>query len=189
ELPAASRLGRPRDGAALRHPVADARGCRQMNRLPSARRAVIVALGALLAFPTIASGFVSHKLVSGPNINVPASGQGNPYPSVLQVDGLDGVIESMTVTFFVTHATPDDLDILLVGPNGAKVVLMSDVGGTADLSNKQIRIRDGAAVIPDNTLIDQVEYRPTNVGGTDTFPAPAPGGAALTTLGAAFGGI
>jgi subtilisin-like proprotein convertase family protein len=162
---------------------------RSMIRSRGVRRAVVVALCTALALPGAAAGFVSHKLVSGPNVTVPASGAGNPYPSALDVSGLDGVIESMTVTFFVTHATPDDLDVLLVGPNGAKVVLMSDVGGTADLSNKQIRFRDGAAVMPDNTLINQVEYRPTNVGGTDTFPAPAPGGTAASTLAAAFGGI
>lgn len=160
-----------------------------MIRSRGAARALVLATCALLLLPAGAGAFVSHKLVSGPNVTVPASGQGNPYPSSLTVDGLDGVIESMTVTFFVTHATPDDLDVLIVGPNGAKVVLMSDVGGTADLSNKQVRFKDGAAVMPDNALIDQVEYRPTNVGVTDTFPAPAPGGAAATTLGAAFSGI
>jgi subtilisin-like proprotein convertase family protein len=140
------------------------------------------AVVAAAVFTAGSQAFRSHGLFSGPNINTPDNGTANPYPSSLQVSGLDGVIDSMTVTMFITHTNPDDLDILLVGPTGKKVLLMSDAGGTTDLSNKQVRFKDGAAALPDSTAINQVEYRPTNFGSGDVFPAPAPGGTPSSDL-------
>ena len=58
---------------------------------------------------------------------------GVPYPSVLSVSNVPGSIISVTVTLMdLSHSFPDDLDILLTGPSGDAVLLMSDAGGGSD---------------------------------------------------------
>ena len=53
-----------------------------------------------------------------------------PYPSSITVANLPGLIANVSVILTnVSHAVPDDIDVLLVGPGGQKLVLMSDAGG------------------------------------------------------------
>jgi uncharacterized delta-60 repeat protein/uncharacterized repeat protein (TIGR01451 family) len=109
------------------------------------------------------------------------TGTGAPYPSALTVSGVNGPINKLTVTLFnVSHAFPDDLDILLVGPAGQRVLLMSDAGGgnLTAMNNVTLTFDDAAAAfIPDATQITSGTYRPANYSvQTDPFPAPAPAG-------------
>ena len=67
----------------------------------------------------------------GSNPGLPASN----YPSEIAVSGLVGAITKVTVTFAVTSTNPDDLDILLVGPEGQRSLVMSDAGGAGDVTN------------------------------------------------------
>src|SRR5688572_18352725 len=54
-----------------------------------------------------------------------------PYPSSNVVSGLTGLVTSVSATLVnLTHPSPDDLDVLLVGPGGQTVLLMSDAGGS-----------------------------------------------------------
>ncbi|MGH8522701.1 MAG: proprotein convertase P-domain-containing protein [Gammaproteobacteria bacterium] len=112
------------------------------------------------------------------SISIPDSGNGSPYPSSINVSGMSGTIRNVIVTFNgLTHTYPDDLDVLLVGPDGKKVVLMSDAGGSADLVDTTITFSsDVTASLPNAGTIFSGTYRPTNYGTGDTFPAPAPGG-------------
>jgi subtilisin-like proprotein convertase family protein len=133
---------------------------------------------------------VTNTLANTATITVPASGtSGNasPYPSTIGVAGLSGVISHVSVTLSnVNHTFPDDLDILLVGPGGQSVILMSDVGGNPNLVNVTLTFDDNAAnTLPDATQITSGRYRPTNIGTGDTFPSPAPSsgyGAALSAF-------
>jgi len=69
------------------------------------------------------------------------------------------------------------MDMLLVGPGGQTVVLMSDAGGALDVVNVNLTFDGTAATdLPDATQIVSGTYRPTNIGAGDTFPAPAPAG-------------
>ena len=102
-----------------------------------------------------------------------------PYPSTIEVSGIPGDITQVTVTLAqLDHQYPADLDILLVGPDGRGVILMSDAGGSEDLVNTRIGFDDFAAnPLPENSLIPNYgTWRPTNYGSGDLFPAPAPGG-------------
>ena len=121
------------------------------------------------------------------------------YPSTINVSGLSGTISSLTVTLTgLTHPRPDDIDILLVGPNGGKMVIMSDVGGVNALNNVTLTLDDSAAsLMPDSGQISSGSYKPSNVDSTvaDTFAAPAPAGpyslsapAGSATLGTVFAG-
>ncbi len=99
-----------------------------------------------------------------------------PYPSSITVANLPGLIANVSVILTnVSHAVPDDIDVLLVGPGGQKLVLMSDAGG--DNAANFIRLSfsdDFTASLPDSTRILTGTYKPTNYGANDAFPAGAP---------------
>jgi hypothetical protein len=123
---------------------------------------------------------------------IPTSGSASPYPSTLGVSGLDGQLSRLTVRLQgVTHTNPDDLDILLVAPDGRGVILMSDAGGSDDYANHTITIDDLAptGMITDYTATHSARYRPTDFseGTADSFPANAPAAPYLTTLSSLHG--
>jgi len=76
----------------------------------------------------------------------------------------------------LNHTFPDDIDVLLVGPGGQSVLLMSDAGGSGDLVNVNLTFDDAAAaMLPDTTQIVSGTFKPSNFEVVpDTFPAPAP---------------
>jgi len=121
---------------------------------------------------------------------IPANATTNvasPYPSPIAVAGVFSTVTKVTVRLAgLSHANPDDLDVLLVNPTGQKIVLMSDAGGANAISGVNL-VFDGTATssVPDATVITSGTYAPTNYGSSDTFSAPAPGSpynAKLSTL-------
>jgi subtilisin-like proprotein convertase family protein len=127
----------------------------------------------------------------GANTNallLPNKSVANVYPSTNRVSGVPGAITKVTLLFNgLNHSATHDLEMLLVGPTGQKVVLFSHAwGGSA--SNITVGLDDGAdyplAVFPNPILTGT--YRPTDYGH-DAFPAPAPGETYSTRL-AAFKG-
>lgn len=118
-----------------------------------------------------------------------------PYASTIPVEGMVGAITDVNVTLSgVTHDNPDDLDILLVGPSGKRILLLSDAGGTPNAVNINMTFDDEAeAVVPDDGPLTHGRVRPTNFGIGDTlpdlpeiYPSPPPAGAA--TLASVFNG-
>ena len=118
-----------------------------------------------------ASVFTSEAAIA-----IPTSGKADPYPSSIEVSGMPGTVSRMTVSLnSVNHLYPDDLDILLVGPSGQTVVLMSDCGGSYDLVNTTITFDDSApAPAPDSAAMLTGSYKPANYTPADSFPLPAP---------------
>jgi hypothetical protein len=50
-------------------------------------------------------------------ITLPSIGPATPYPSLITVSGLAGTVTDVEVGLTgITHANPDDIDCLLVGP-------------------------------------------------------------------------
>lgn len=121
-------------------------------------------------------------------LTVSDNGPGNPYPKLIVVSGLSGQATKVTATVNgLTHPGVGDVDLLLVGPGGQRVLLMSDTGGTSQaVSNVNLTFDDAAAgSLPAAGAIATGTYKPTDVNtGTDSFPAPAPGGATATTMAA-----
>lgn len=116
------------------------------------------------------------------SIAIPGTGTSGPassYPSTINVSGLTGTVSKVTVTLTnLMHTFPDDIDVLLVGPGGQGVIIMSDVGGSGDATNVTLTLDDAAvASLPDSAQLVSGTFRPTNIGTGDAFPAPAPGGA------------
>ncbi len=100
-----------------------------------------------------------------------------PYPSTINVAGVVGTVSKVTATLKgLSHTFPADVDILLVGPGGQKLLLMSDAGGGTDAVNTTITFDDTAAANIGATVVSGT-FRPTNLGAAaDVFPAPAPAG-------------
>jgi len=105
-----------------------------------------------------------------------------PVSSQIAVAGMVGNVTDLSVKLNgVTHTWPADIDVLLVGPGGQSMLLMSDIGGSVDLTGQAYVLSDAAAssLATGNVLNPTGSYRPTNftdTTGTDVFAAPAPAG-------------
>ena len=117
------------------------------------------------------SNATSMSLPAGPG----SSGKSDLYPSTISVPETTAVLSDVNVTLTgYAHTWPSDIDVLLEGPTGATVVLMSDVGGSTDAVDVTLTFDD---VGPGMTSpVTSGTYKPTNNGSVDTFPTPAPGG-------------
>src|SRR4051794_3472219 len=129
-------------------------------------------------------------------------GASTPYPSTIAVSGVSGTISKITVTLTgINHDRPDDIEVLLVGPTGAKYVFMADVGGTSvSAVNVNLTFDDAAgSQAPDAGPLVSGTFQPTCVDFQNTintdFPAPAPAGPysvaaprGAATLASAFNG-
>lgn len=117
-------------------------------------------------------------------MNDDEQGPANPYPSEIDVSGLDGAIRDVTVTLYgLSHTWPDDLDVLLVGPEGQNVMLMSDAGGSLDVENVTLKFDDAAAdFLPDSGQIVSGTFKSTNYEMDTNLPNPAPPQPYGTTL-------
>jgi hypothetical protein len=133
--------------------------------------------GAIVVSPSAAVLTILDFAATGA-INIPLSGNATPYPSQINVAGLIGSVSKVTVQLYgLSHTVPDDLDMLLVGPQGQSVVLMSDTGGSNPVGGVNVTFADGAAgSLPDSGQITSGSYQPSNVGAGDSFGPPAPAG-------------
>jgi subtilisin-like proprotein convertase family protein len=153
------------------------------------------ALGAASASAVTFSNPASIAIPVGP-------GTASPYPSTINVAGLGPSLEDVNLTLSgFSHTFPADVDVLLAGPRGQSVVLMSDVPRDFppcddNVLGANLTFDDAAASpIPLATDLISGTYRPTNndlpFSGCgevlDPFPAPAPGGPHGSTL-AVFNG-
>jgi streptogramin lyase/subtilisin-like proprotein convertase family protein len=113
------------------------------------------------------------------------AGNATPYPSEISVSGVEGPVTSVRLRLLgLSHSRPDDLDILLVGPQGQKVLVMSDAGGLKPGAvSEPINIADSAGfALPDDAPLVTGLYKPANYdAGNDLFPG-APAGPYATSL-------
>ena len=132
------------------------------------------ALVLILVFSLIIKNALSQTTTVFTNstpITITTGAAASVYPSTINVSGLTGVITNLTITISgFTHARPDDVDMLLVGPSGQAFTFLSDAGGTTALSpvtNITITFSDGGAShLPDGATLLTGTSRPTNHGTT-----------------------
>lgn len=126
------------------------------------------------------------------------SGPASVYPIEVPVSGLATDVVGVRVQMFgLTHTFPNDLDFLLIAPDGRSLVFQSDAGAGVDLSNATYTIDDAAAsLMPIDAQLISASYRPTDFFDGDPFAAPAPVGpyqraatAGTATFASAFGGV
>ncbi|OTW39958.1 hypothetical protein [Bacillus thuringiensis] len=116
------------------------------------------------------------------SIAVPGTGTAgiaDPYPSQIVVNGMSGVIQKVTVTLKNIKSTfPDDIGVLLVGPQGQTLILMSDVGSVGDIANITLILDDDAvSPLPAQDPVVSGSFKPANYtdsSGDDNWPSPAP---------------
>lgn len=144
-------------------------------------------LSRLLGDPR--QSFTNQNAVVPPDRTANTNPPGLPsnYPSIADINGLSGTITKVRVTLTnVTHTFPGDFDILLVGPQGQRTILMSDAGGgTPGVTGRTYIFDQSAADNFPTTTAPSGTYKPFNgdgpaniePGGIDVFPAPGPGSA------------
>lgn len=106
------------------------------------------------------------------------------YPSVIEVAGFEGTVGDVSVTLHgLSHQFPEDVDVLVVGPGGQAVGLMSDVGGSNEAIDLEITFDDEASGIlsDEGPLASGIVVPSSGVEGAGTCcgfqgvaPAPAP---------------
>jgi hypothetical protein len=177
---------------------------------PSSRRttraATIRGVHVLPVRSTVVQSASSSTFSNGGFIEISAVNAGAdpepviPYSSDIDVNELAGVVTGISVTINgLTHSSPDDLDMLLVGPSGQTLHFWSDAGGANAVENVTVTIADsGATPLPDSSaIVDGTTYRPFNADTVgDDFPVPALGGpynepanAGTATFASVFNGL
>ena len=161
-------------------------------------RIVSVLLAALLILPVLPDTHpagakrrfknVTRTFTNNGQIAIPGQGEATPYPVSLTIGGFKRAkIRDVNLTLNgLGHDFPDDIDILLVAPNGRNALVLSDVGGGLDISNITLTLDDEAlAGLPLDTRISSGSFKPANDGAIESLPAPAPlssGAIALATF-------
>lgn len=133
----------------------------------------IMALACLAT--VLSAGLAAQTFATGGAGTINNSGAATPYPSTINVSGLSGTVTGVTVTINgMTHTWTSDVDIVLVGPTGQNIILMSDCCGSGDLTGVNITFDDAAAgTIPAATTnLATGSYRPTIGGGAGVFASP-----------------
>jgi len=122
--------------------------------------------------------------VNAAPITIPPAGAASPFPSSILVSGAIGKVHQVSVTLSnLSHGFADDLDILLVSPNGQAVLFMSDAGGSSTV-NATLKFEDTASIsLPDSSLISSGTFKPTAFDpNSDLFSSPAPAGPYATNF-------
>ena len=116
------------------------------------------------------------------------------YPSTITVSGSPLLsVGHISVNVTLDAITPDDVELLLVSPSGAKVMLMANVGGDGGnaITPDALVFDDAGAPVPDNAQLKDGTYHPTaatdagdcdNQANPSSLPSPAPASPYASTL-------
>ena len=124
----------------------------------------------------------ANQFLNPQAISITQGTAANPYPSTINVTGTTGTFRVRVTLYDFYHALPDNVEVLLVSPNGSKYVLMGDVGGPVPiLENGHVTLTFSdfsPGVLSDGGPLLTGSYKPTTCGATPmaNFPAPAPVG-------------
>jgi hypothetical protein len=135
-------------------------------------------------FKTVTKTFSSNGQIDIPNAGT--EGEGDPYPSIIDVDAFAGYkkarIKDVNLTLRgFSHTFPDNVDVMLALGN-RRATVMSDVGDSDDANTVQLTLDDQAGSdLPNFSQLSSGTFRPTNETGVfeanpadDPFAAPAP---------------
>jgi len=200
-LPVDTPAPRQQSASSVLVPVPRTRATTHASRTPGLHFTPVKAsVPAAQSFSGTSGGIIIDSLNPDPD-PLPAV----PYSSDIEVSGLVGIITSVSVSINrLQHNSPDDLDMLLVAPNGRSFHFWSDVGGGSlspppEIPIVTVTVSDlGTDFLPDHApLVDGTTYKPFNNDTEgDVFPPPAPGppygepnAAGGATFASVFGGM
>lgn len=111
-------------------------------------------------------------------------GPASPYPSPITVSGVTGLVGKVTVTLSnLNHSFPHDINLLLVGPSGAKTLLMSDAANDSSVTGADVTFDDSApAPLPASGGITSGAWQPSVYDPAPNFTNPAPAGPYASVL-------
>ncbi len=127
---------------------------------------------------------VVHTFSNTNPITINDNATASLYPSQITVSGVNPatVTNVQVILSGFSHTFPDDVDMILVGPQGQRAMLMSDAGGSnPGVTGITLTFdQTSANILPNDTAPATGTYRPANYddgsgGLVDTFPAPGPG--------------
>jgi hypothetical protein len=99
-----------------------------------------------------------------PSLDGGLSGPSNSFPATIEVAGVPGTVTDVTLTAFELGAN-QDLDMALVGPNGAQVMLLSDACSVSSLSTSLVTFSDAAPIFVPQlscSALERPTVKPTN---------------------------
>jgi len=122
-------------------------------------------------------------LTNSATIILNEEGSANPYPSTLAISNLSGTIRKVTATLEgFWHDYPEDIDIILVSPDGDAVSLIGADGGDVAVTNVTLTFDDDASSTVGAELTSGT-YLPSGTAEEMNAPAPAPPyGAAMSNF-------
>lgn len=155
---------------------------------PRALGLVAAAAVAVALIGPSPAGAASTTVANTDSIAIPDSGVVSPYPSTVDVTADPGsIVTDVDVTLSgLSHTFPADVNVLLVGPGGETVFLMSDVGCGTDAVDATITFDQAAAGQLTEPVVSGT-FQPTDLADgcfsdTDSMTGPAPAGPYGTTL-------
>jgi len=113
-------------------------------------------------------------------IAIPGTGGLGPaaaYPITFDLTGVPAGVTAWNVKIDVklTHTFPDDLNLILQSPSGTSLLLMSNAGGSTDITNVDLLFTGSAlSSLPDGGPIVSGSFRPSAYGAFVAPPAGAP---------------
>jgi hypothetical protein len=123
--------------------------------------ALVSALGVATAAPVT---FGNSSTITIPDTPLGSgTSVADPYPSEIEVSGLGTDIRDVNLTpKGFSHEFSDDVDVLVVGPQGQKALVMSDVGDVSTSSGVTLTFDDSAvASLPDSSQLATGTSEPT----------------------------
>jgi uncharacterized repeat protein (TIGR01451 family) len=123
-------------------------------------------------------------------ITIPDFGGSMPYANPLQVTGMTGQIGKVTASLLgLSHTYVHDVNALLVGPTGVKVLLMSHAADQSSVDNANVTFdQTAASQLPAIGEITSGSWQPSDYPPSVSFTNPAPATPYASTL-ANFNGI
>ena len=115
----------------------------------TATQPVVSGSSASTTFTVVVAPSTVPLFTNSAPIAISANSAATPYPSQITVSGVGANILKVTATLIgFSHTFPSDVSALLVGPQGTKVMLMSDEGGGIGVSNLRLTFDDAGAAMP-----------------------------------------
>lgn len=150
-----------------------------LMRVSAFRGAIVLSLAgplALAASSGSAQTYYKPEALVIPTNAAATGGRANPYPSTLTVANGPTKIKSVTVKLYsITHLAPTDMNVLLVGPAGQKLLLLRGAGGVNGINNVDLAFSAAAtSLVTQNGVITPGTFLPSAYGSV-VLPSPAPG--------------